>query len=109
MLISPLDFVQLYDTIKQETFDSAERKVTIFVSTSECDSVCAVRLLQVKGAVAAPGPRRKASEARPMLMKWHACCRKCYTGKAPTTRYLLYPATPTCKVVAGLRLPLTHR
>ena len=47
MLNGPDDFREVWEAIKHEMASSEEQKVTIFVSTQDCDSVCAVRMLQV--------------------------------------------------------------
>lgn len=47
MLTGPEDFRELWEAIKHEMACSEEQKVTIFVSTQDCDSVCAIRIMQV--------------------------------------------------------------
>ncbi len=42
----PQDLPLLYQAIKQDIYDSEERKLSIFVSVLEPDSVCALRILQ---------------------------------------------------------------
>ena len=56
MLTGPEDFRELWEAIKHEMACSEEQKVTIFVSTQDCDSVCAIRMLQARlvAAVAKP-------------------------------------------------------
>ena len=48
MLVPPERFVDLYENIKGDTYVSDERKVRIFVSTAQADSVCALRVLTVR-------------------------------------------------------------
>ena len=45
-LIFHQDLPLLYKAIKQDIYDSEERKLSIFVSVLEPDSVCALRILQ---------------------------------------------------------------
>ena len=47
MLVPPEQYVQVYDSIKDDFYNSQERKVLIFVATDSCDSVCATKTLQV--------------------------------------------------------------
>ncbi|CAL8469810.1 g9352 [Coccomyxa elongata] len=47
MLTEPNEYGALFQQIKADLQNSEEKKVLIFVSTSECDSVCAVRVLQL--------------------------------------------------------------
>ncbi len=47
MLVPPEGYVQVYDSIKQDFYQSQERKVLVFVATDSCDSVCATKTLQV--------------------------------------------------------------
>lgn len=68
----------LYKAIKQDIYDSEERKLSIFVSVLEPDSVCALRILQVgihahilpygsqKGAAERLQGRAVALEATPL-------------------------------------------
>ena len=42
------DLPLLYKAIKQDIYDSEERKLSIFVSVLEPDSVCALRILQAR-------------------------------------------------------------
>lgn len=48
MLKEPHEYEALFQEVKADLQNSEEKKVLIFVSTSECDSVCAVRILQVR-------------------------------------------------------------
>lgn len=48
MLKEPHEYEALFQQVKADLQNSEEKKVLIFVSTSECDSVCAVRILQVR-------------------------------------------------------------
>ena len=46
--VQPLqEFHKLFTAIQADKYASEERKVTVFVSTLEADSVCALRILQV--------------------------------------------------------------
>ncbi|EIE25746.1 CDC45-like protein [Coccomyxa subellipsoidea C-169] len=47
MLKEPHEYEALFQEVKADLQNSEEKKVLIFVSTSECDSVCAVRILQL--------------------------------------------------------------
>ncbi len=47
MLVPPEGYVQVYESIKQDFYQSQERKVLVFVATDSCDSVCATKTLQV--------------------------------------------------------------
>lgn len=47
MLREPHEYEALFQQVKADLQNSEEKKVLIFVSTTECDSVCAVRILQV--------------------------------------------------------------
>ncbi len=47
MLVPPEGYVQVYDSIKADFYQSQERKVLVFVATDSCDSVCATKTLQV--------------------------------------------------------------
>jgi hypothetical protein len=47
MLKQPDEYEALFQEVKADLQSSDEKKVLIFVSTADCDSVCAVRLLQV--------------------------------------------------------------
>ena len=42
------DLDNIYKSIKEDCFNNEEKKVYIFVSALEVDSVCALRILQVK-------------------------------------------------------------
>ncbi|DBB00209.1 hypothetical protein WJX77_012186 [Trebouxia sp. C0004] len=46
MLVPPEGYVQVYDSIKQDFYQSQERRVLVFVATDSCDSVCATKTLQ---------------------------------------------------------------
>ncbi len=47
MLKEPHEYEALFQEVKGDLQSSDEKKLLIFVSTATCDSVCAVRLLQV--------------------------------------------------------------
>ena len=49
MLVLDAQFAQAYDAVKEELLRQTdlERKVPIFVSAVDCDSVCALRILAV--------------------------------------------------------------
>jgi hypothetical protein len=50
MIIFPEQYVPLYEAVKADYHASDDdRKVLVFVSAGEADSVCAVRILQVSG------------------------------------------------------------
>jgi len=49
MIIFPEQYVPLYEAVKADAYQSDDRKVIVFVSASEADSVAAVRILQVRG------------------------------------------------------------
>lgn len=49
MIIFPEQYVALYEAVKADAYQSEDRKVVVFVSALEADSVCAVRILQVGG------------------------------------------------------------
>jgi hypothetical protein len=48
MIIFPEQYVPLYEAVKADAYQSDDRKVIVFVSASEADSVAAVRILQVR-------------------------------------------------------------
>jgi len=48
MIIFPEQYVPLYEAVKADAYQSDDRKVIVFVSASEADSVVAVRILQVR-------------------------------------------------------------
>ena len=48
MIIFPEQYVPLYEAVKADAYASDDRKVVVFVSAGEADSVCAVRILQVR-------------------------------------------------------------
>lgn len=48
MIIFPEQYVQLYEAVKADAYASDDRKVVVFASAGEADSVCAVRILQVR-------------------------------------------------------------
>ena len=50
MIIFPEQYVPLYEAVKADYHASEDRKVLVFVSAGEADSVCAVRMLQVNEA-----------------------------------------------------------
>lgn len=47
MIIHKELFGQLYESIKLEFPSSDNKKLTVFVSAADCDSVCALRILSV--------------------------------------------------------------
>ena len=47
MLVGPDQYVDVYKSIKEELYSSQEKKVSVFVATDSCDSVCATKTLQV--------------------------------------------------------------
>lgn len=47
MLVVPEAYAQVYQAIQDDIHNSEEKHVTIFVATDSCDSVCAVKVLQV--------------------------------------------------------------
>jgi hypothetical protein len=47
MIVSPKDFLGVYQSIKVEMNSNKERKLVVYASREECDSVCAVKILQV--------------------------------------------------------------
>ena len=47
MLVGPDQYVEVYNSIKDEFYSSVEKKVSVFVATDSCDSVCATKTLQV--------------------------------------------------------------
>ena len=50
MLATPAEFEDLWNAaIKQDLVDSEDKKLFVFVSTAEADSVCALHILQVRG------------------------------------------------------------
>ena len=48
ILTSTQQWVELYETIKAETRKSSEKHVNIYVSAADADSVCALRILEVR-------------------------------------------------------------
>ncbi|KAL3155459.1 hypothetical protein ABBQ38_011015 [Trebouxia sp. C0009 RCD-2024] len=46
MLVGPDQYVDVYKSIKEELYSSQEKKVSVFVATDSCDSVCATKTLQ---------------------------------------------------------------
>ena len=49
ILTDSTKWVDLYETIKNETRKSEEKHVQIYVSAADADSVCALRILEVSG------------------------------------------------------------
>lgn len=47
MLVKPDAYSEVYENLKQELHNSSDKQVLIFVATDSCDSVCAVKVLQV--------------------------------------------------------------
>lgn len=47
ILTDSQQWVELYETIKNESRKSEEKHVHIYVSASDADSVCALRILEV--------------------------------------------------------------
>ena len=48
MLATPSEFEDLWNAaIKQDLVDSEDKKLFVFVSSAEADSVCALHILQV--------------------------------------------------------------
>ena len=47
MLVVPEEYANVYRAIQEDIHNSEEKHVTIFVATDSCDSVCAVKVLQV--------------------------------------------------------------
>lgn len=47
MLVGPEDYQDVYDVLKSDVHTSEDKSVLIFVATDSCDSVCAVKVLQV--------------------------------------------------------------
>lgn len=45
------DWVALYTSIKEESRKSDEKFVFIYASAQDCDSICALRILEVSGRV----------------------------------------------------------
>ena len=48
ILTDSQQWVQLYETIKEESRKSEEKHVHIYVSAADADSVCALRILEVR-------------------------------------------------------------
>lgn len=49
MLVAPSQFEELYDgALREDLASSEDKKLLVFVSTGEADSVCATRILQVR-------------------------------------------------------------
>ena len=48
MLVEPAGYEALFQELRADLQATDEKKILIFVSTAECDSVCAVRTLQVR-------------------------------------------------------------
>lgn len=73
MLTEPNEYGALFQQIKADLQNSEEKKVLIFVSTSECDSVCAVRVLQVgmQHSTALPKQIRYHTGVEPLIV---ICC-----------------------------------
>jgi hypothetical protein len=53
MIVSPDNWPVLWETIEQEMQDSPERNIAVIFSVHEVETVCAVKMLQVRGSVAA--------------------------------------------------------
>jgi hypothetical protein len=47
MLVEPQGYQALFQELRADLQSTDEKKVLVFVSTAECDSVCAARILQV--------------------------------------------------------------
>ena len=52
MLREPQEYEALFQELKADLQNSEEKNVLVFASTAECDSVCAVRILQVRAPAA---------------------------------------------------------
>lgn len=48
MILGPSQWHDLYDGIRLDGHASTEKKITILVSGSDCDSLCALKILQVQ-------------------------------------------------------------
>lgn len=48
MILLPSQWHDLYSGIREDTHNSSEKKISIFVSGSDCDSICALKVLQVR-------------------------------------------------------------
>ena len=48
ILTETQEWVDLYEAIKSETRKSSEKHVNIYVSATDADSVCALRILEVR-------------------------------------------------------------
>ncbi len=48
MLREPQEYEAVFQELKADLQNSEEKNVLVFASTAECDSVCAVRILQVR-------------------------------------------------------------
>ena len=49
MLVEPTQFEELFDgALRDDLASSEDKKLVVFVSTGEADSVCATRILQVR-------------------------------------------------------------
>jgi hypothetical protein len=51
MIIHKGQFGQLYEGIKSDFPSSEDKKLIVFVSAADCDSVCALRILSVRNLV----------------------------------------------------------
>lgn len=47
MLVGPDQYEEVYLGLREELHASEQKKVLVFVATDSCDSVCAVKTLQV--------------------------------------------------------------
>ena len=69
MLATPAEFEDLWNAaIKQDLVDSEDKKLFVFVSTAEADSVCALHILQVRCQL----NRQTASIQR--VLRCDPCC-----------------------------------
>ncbi len=96
MLVAPSQFEELYDgALREDLASSEDKKLLVFVSTGEADSVCATRILQVRATPqclcspgqSAPAARRASTTAidafqgaaglagrHDIPLAWSRCC-----------------------------------
>lgn len=47
MILLPSQWHDLYSGIREDMHNSSEKKISIFVAGTDCDAICALKVLQV--------------------------------------------------------------
>ena len=85
MLIGPNDYERIFRDIQSSLQSSDEKNIIVCASTSECDSVCGIRILQASASLLTQTVHLQAmdcpqSRCKPLVvmkqavLRYHACC-----------------------------------